>query len=159
VASPSVKSETTRKCGNCGDVGHMSMSFKINVLSYSNAYIETNRKCPKWAEFNKASQAAANQVVPVVHNFTPGIDPSLTGSYFPQPPTNTSAAIPKPKPAITPFTSTPIRRPMMPGAPNVMGPPAAPGTFAPAASSPLATTPVYSAAQAYGQEGSSQGDN
>jgi hypothetical protein len=24
VASPSVKTETTRKCGNCGDVGHMS---------------------------------------------------------------------------------------------------------------------------------------
>ena len=24
VAAPNVKSETTRKCGNCGDVGHMS---------------------------------------------------------------------------------------------------------------------------------------
>ncbi|PVF94488.1 hypothetical protein CPB86DRAFT_876346 [Serendipita vermifera] len=143
VASPSVKSETTRKCGNCGDVGHM----------------KTNRKCPKWAEFNKASQAAANQVVPVVHNFTPGIDPSLTGSYFPQPPANTSAAVPKPKPAITPFTSTPIRRPMMPGTPSVMGPPALPGAFAPAASSPLATTPVYSAAQAYGQDGNTPGDD
>jgi len=31
-----VKSETTRKCGNCGQIGHM----------------KTNRKCPRWAEFN-----------------------------------------------------------------------------------------------------------
>ena len=27
VAAPNVKSETTRKCGNCGDVGHMSESI------------------------------------------------------------------------------------------------------------------------------------
>ncbi|KAG9044313.1 hypothetical protein FS837_008364 [Tulasnella sp. UAMH 9824] len=30
------QSETTRKCGNCGQIGHM----------------KTNRKCPRWAEFH-----------------------------------------------------------------------------------------------------------
>jgi len=31
-----VKADTTRRCGHCGQVGHM----------------KTNRKCPKWAEYN-----------------------------------------------------------------------------------------------------------
>lgn len=38
VASPSIKSETTRKCGNCGDVGHMSrccQTFRVLSLTHS----------------------------------------------------------------------------------------------------------------------------
>jgi len=34
-----VKADTTRRCGHCGQVGHM----------------KTNRKCPKWAEYNGAA--------------------------------------------------------------------------------------------------------
>lgn len=36
MASPSVKTETTRKCGNCGDVGHMSKLLS-QVQPYHNA--------------------------------------------------------------------------------------------------------------------------
>ncbi|KAG9025969.1 hypothetical protein FRB95_009534 [Tulasnella sp. JGI-2019a] len=45
-----VKSETTRKCGNCGQIGHM----------------KTNRKCPRWAEFNTDSGpiSAASPPIP-----------------------------------------------------------------------------------------------
>ncbi|KIM19627.1 hypothetical protein M408DRAFT_334323 [Serendipita vermifera MAFF 305830] len=125
VASPSVKTETTRKCGNCGDVGHM----------------KTNRKCPKWAEFNKANQAANNQVTPAVPNFTPGIDPSLTGSYFPQPMVTSSTTGVRPAPAVTPFTSNPMMRRPTAGTPGAMGPPPLP--FTPTASSPLAASPAY----------------
>jgi len=34
VASPSVKTETTRKCGNCGDVGHMSSFPSFCFVAY-----------------------------------------------------------------------------------------------------------------------------
>jgi len=34
-----VKPDTTRRCGHCGQMGHM----------------KTNRKCPRWAEFNSGS--------------------------------------------------------------------------------------------------------
>lgn len=37
-----------RKCGNCGQVGHM----------------KTNRKCPRWAEFN-SSAASVFGAVPI----------------------------------------------------------------------------------------------
>ncbi|KAG8834348.1 hypothetical protein FRC17_009116 [Serendipita sp. 399] len=126
VASPSVKSETTRKCGNCGDVGHM----------------KTNRKCPKWAEFNKASQAEKAQTTPVVHNFTPGIDPSLTGSYLPQT-APASALPPRPNTAAAAFASN--RTASSSSASGLMAPPPLPGTFAPVASSPLARNPVFTA--------------
>ncbi|CAG7847620.1 Putative transcription initiation factor TFIID 111 kDa subunit AltName: Full=TAFII-111; AltName: Full=TBP-associated factor 111 kDa [Serendipita indica DSM 11827] len=132
VAAPNVKSETTRKCGNCGDVGHM----------------KTNRKCPKWAEFNKANQAEKAQTTPVVHNFTPGIDPSLSGTYFPQAPT---PVLPPPRPSQAgPSFPQPLRRPAP--APGPMAPPPLPA-FAPAASSPLASNPAYTASQAYGDDG------
>jgi len=34
-----VKPDTTRRCGHCGQMGHM----------------KTNRKCPRWAEFNSGT--------------------------------------------------------------------------------------------------------
>ncbi|TRM65919.1 hypothetical protein BD626DRAFT_486234 [Schizophyllum amplum] len=34
-----IKPDTTRRCGHCGQIGHM----------------KTNRKCPRWAEFNSAT--------------------------------------------------------------------------------------------------------
>ncbi|OBZ79847.1 putative transcription initiation factor TFIID subunit [Grifola frondosa] len=36
-----VKPDTTRRCGHCGQMGHM----------------KTNRKCPRWAEFNSGAPA------------------------------------------------------------------------------------------------------
>ncbi|KAG8928363.1 hypothetical protein FRC03_010912 [Tulasnella sp. 419] len=36
IGNQPLKSDTSRKCGNCGQVGHM----------------KTNRKCPRWHEFN-----------------------------------------------------------------------------------------------------------
>jgi len=38
-----IKPDTTRRCGHCGQMGHM----------------KTNRKCPRWAEFNSGAQPPA----------------------------------------------------------------------------------------------------
>ncbi|KAG6866058.1 hypothetical protein C0991_009155 [Blastosporella zonata] len=40
-----VKPDTTRRCGHCGQMGHM----------------KTNRKCPRWAEFNSGTAPATPQ--------------------------------------------------------------------------------------------------
>ncbi|KAA1110268.1 hypothetical protein PGT21_016409 [Puccinia graminis f. sp. tritici] len=48
LATPVSGSQPVRKCGNCGQVGHM----------------KTNRKCPRWAEFN-SSAAGVFGAVPV----------------------------------------------------------------------------------------------
>jgi len=37
-----LKPDTTRRCGHCGQMGHM----------------KTNRKCPRWAEFNSGTAPA-----------------------------------------------------------------------------------------------------
>ncbi|KAJ7596787.1 TAF1 transcription initiation factor TFIID subunit TAF1 [Mycena floridula] len=42
-----IKPDTTRRCGHCGQMGHM----------------KTNRKCPRWAEFNSANGATPMPVV------------------------------------------------------------------------------------------------
>ncbi|KAH7107045.1 hypothetical protein BKA62DRAFT_685859 [Auriculariales sp. MPI-PUGE-AT-0066] len=44
------KPDTTRRCGNCGQIGHM----------------KTNRKCPRWAEFNQPQPAGAPPPVPAI---------------------------------------------------------------------------------------------
>ncbi|CCL98075.1 uncharacterized protein FIBRA_00069 [Fibroporia radiculosa] len=41
-----VKPDTTRRCGHCGQMGHM----------------KTNRKCPRWAEFNSGNPPLATPV-------------------------------------------------------------------------------------------------
>ncbi|KAG6862165.1 hypothetical protein C0995_004247 [Termitomyces sp. Mi166 len=40
-----IKPDTTRRCGHCGQMGHM----------------KTNRKCPRWAEFNSGTAPATPQ--------------------------------------------------------------------------------------------------
>lgn len=53
-----------RRCGNCGQIGHM----------------KTNRKCPKWAEFNAANnqQPGANAPSGPANPFAVGL-PGLSG--------------------------------------------------------------------------------
>ncbi|KAI6047814.1 TAF1 transcription initiation factor TFIID subunit TAF1 [Pisolithus marmoratus] len=78
-----LKPDTTRRCGHCGQMGHM----------------KTNRKCPRWAEFNSGTPP-----LPVPPNSaasptpgTPGM-PSLSG--FNRPTQNAAftfgAAVPSP---------------------------------------------------------------
>ncbi|KZV94138.1 hypothetical protein EXIGLDRAFT_767429 [Exidia glandulosa HHB12029] len=43
-----MKPDTTRRCGHCGQMGHM----------------KTNRKCPRWAEFNQPQPPGAPAPVP-----------------------------------------------------------------------------------------------
>ncbi|RDB29477.1 putative transcription initiation factor TFIID subunit [Hypsizygus marmoreus] len=54
-----VKPDTTRRCGHCGQMGHM----------------KTNRKCPRWAEFNSG---------------TAPVTPSASGSATSPPPASTN---------------------------------------------------------------------
>ncbi|KAF9229061.1 TAF1 transcription initiation factor TFIID subunit TAF1 [Gyrodon lividus] len=78
-----LKPDTTRRCGHCGQMGHM----------------KTNRKCPRWAEFNSgappisATSASASSPPPM----TPSA-PGLSG--FNRPSQNASfgfgAAVPSP---------------------------------------------------------------
>ncbi|KDQ63334.1 hypothetical protein JAAARDRAFT_29354 [Jaapia argillacea MUCL 33604] len=53
-----VKPDTTRRCGHCGQMGHM----------------KTNRKCPRWAEFN--SGAAPPSLTPSAASPTAGSPPT-----------------------------------------------------------------------------------
>jgi len=47
-ASRGAKQETTRKCGNCGQIGHM----------------KTNRKCPRWLEFHDPNKQPPKEPTP-----------------------------------------------------------------------------------------------
>ncbi|KAF7339271.1 putative transcription initiation factor TFIID subunit [Mycena sanguinolenta] len=54
-----IKPDTTRRCGHCGQLGHM----------------KTNRKCPRWAEFNTPGPSTPpGSVAP------PGAPPALPGT-------------------------------------------------------------------------------
>ena len=49
-----------RRCGHCGQMGHMSaypLSFFFHP-SRDSSCAETNRKCPRWAEFNSGTGPA-----------------------------------------------------------------------------------------------------
>ncbi|KAF8445744.1 TAF1 transcription initiation factor TFIID subunit TAF1 [Boletus edulis BED1] len=77
-----LKPDTTRRCGHCGQMGHM----------------KTNRKCPRWAEFNSGAPP-----VPVTPSGTspPPMTPSASSfSGFNKPSQNASfnfnAAVPSP---------------------------------------------------------------
>jgi transcription initiation factor TFIID subunit 1, fungi type len=52
-----MKPDTTRRCGLCGQVGHMSGFSCLGSLQVLIFPPETNRKCPKWAEANMAANA------------------------------------------------------------------------------------------------------
>ncbi|KAF8140452.1 TAF1 transcription initiation factor TFIID subunit TAF1 [Boletus edulis] len=76
-----LKPDTTRRCGHCGQMGHM----------------KTNRKCPRWAEFNSGAPP-----VPVTPSGTspPPMTPNASFSGFNKPSQNASfnfnAAVPSP---------------------------------------------------------------
>ncbi|CAL1694154.1 unnamed protein product [Somion occarium] len=86
-----VKPDTTRRCGHCGQMGHM----------------KTNRKCPRWAEFNSgtppmptaaaASPSATSPTSSSTFNFGKTSDPLYSPGGTPGPsgllrPPNPSAA-------------------------------------------------------------------
>lgn len=53
-----------RRCGHCGQMGHMSACgahHRLNLLTHNFLLplAETNRKCPRWAEFNSGAQPPA----------------------------------------------------------------------------------------------------
>ncbi|KAF8215977.1 TAF1 transcription initiation factor TFIID subunit TAF1 [Mycena galopus ATCC 62051] len=54
-----IKPDTTRRCGHCGQLGHM----------------KTNRKCPRWAEFNTPGPSTPPGSVPA-----PGTPAALPGT-------------------------------------------------------------------------------
>ncbi|KAF8846178.1 TAF1 transcription initiation factor TFIID subunit TAF1 [Paxillus ammoniavirescens] len=102
-----LKPDTTRRCGHCGQMGHM----------------KTNRKCPRWAEFN--SGAPPVPATPASASSPPPMTPSAPGfSGFNKPSQNASfgfgAAVPSPlatsppvsaiedvDPTLTPSSSAP----------------------------------------------------
>ncbi|KAH8119903.1 TAF1, transcription initiation factor TFIID, subunit TAF1 [Phellopilus nigrolimitatus] len=110
-----VKPDTTRRCGHCGQMGHM----------------KTNRKCPRWAEFN--SGAPPINVTPSAGS-PPGaggsmptgggaLSPPSLGHGFPAPPVAAGSPL-----SLSSSTSMPFPRP--------------PSAFVP---SPLATSPPMTA--------------
>jgi hypothetical protein len=81
-----LKPDTTRKCGHCGQMGHMSQFWTIHrkrifflIIFF---FIETNRKCPKWAEFN-----------PPVAGVAPGSSSAASGSGTTTTATTTTTAV------------------------------------------------------------------
>ncbi|RDX51861.1 hypothetical protein OH76DRAFT_1377827 [Lentinus brumalis] len=54
-----MKADTTRRCGHCGQIGHM----------------KTNRKCPRWAEFNQGAPPLPTATSP------PATSPTGNGSF------------------------------------------------------------------------------
>ncbi|KAF9244507.1 TAF1 transcription initiation factor TFIID subunit TAF1 [Melanogaster broomeanus] len=102
-----LKPDTTRRCGHCGQMGHM----------------KTNRKCPRWAEFN--SGAPPVPATPASATSPPPMTPSAPAlSGFSRPSQNASfgfgAAVPSPlatsppvsamedvEPSLTPSGSVP----------------------------------------------------
>ncbi|KAI0828937.1 atypical/TAF1 protein kinase [Trametes gibbosa] len=56
-----IKPDTTRRCGHCGQMGHM----------------KTNRKCPRWAEFNQGTPPLPTPSA----SSPPATSPTGTGSF------------------------------------------------------------------------------
>ncbi|KAF5312301.1 hypothetical protein D9619_002925 [Psilocybe cf. subviscida] len=99
-----VKPDTTRRCGHCNQMGHM----------------KTNRKCPRWAEFNSGAVPAtpsgagpSPQTPAALPNlgFTRG--PSVTGFGHP-------AAVPSPLATSPPMSA--MDDDLMPPTPSASGP-------------------------------------
>ncbi|KAH9913336.1 atypical/TAF1 protein kinase [Epithele typhae] len=60
-----IKPDTTRRCGHCGQMGHM----------------KTNRKCPRWAEFNSGNPPLPAAAVPGGASSPPaGTAPAASGT-------------------------------------------------------------------------------
>ncbi|KAJ7070815.1 TAF1 transcription initiation factor TFIID subunit TAF1 [Mycena amicta] len=76
-----MKPDTTRRCGHCGQLGHM----------------KTNRKCPRWAEFNTAAGPSTPAGLPAT--------PSIAGSRPINPAFGFPAAVPSPLATATPMAT------------------------------------------------------
>ncbi|KIY51236.1 hypothetical protein FISHEDRAFT_64273 [Fistulina hepatica ATCC 64428] len=72
--SRTIKPDTTRRCGHCGQVGHM----------------KTNRKCPLWAQFNSGTAPGPSTSVTSPPPMTPGILGFNRGPAFGHPATVSS---------------------------------------------------------------------
>ncbi|KAF5385168.1 hypothetical protein D9615_001340 [Tricholomella constricta] len=104
-----VKPDTTRRCGHCGQMGHM----------------KTNRKCPRWAEFNSGTAPAtplpsgsATSPPPVTANlpnlgFNRG--PSSSAFGFP-------AAVPSPLATSPPMSAMVMDDDSVPSTPSGLNP-------------------------------------
>ncbi|KAG7098967.1 hypothetical protein E1B28_000855 [Marasmius oreades] len=58
-----LKPDTTRRCGNCGQMGHM----------------KTNRKCPRWAEFNSGVAPASPGIPSASSPIPSGVGSGMMG--------------------------------------------------------------------------------
>lgn len=72
-----VKPDTTRRCGHCGQMGHMStfflVPFRMNARTKQNkTCAETNRKCPRWAEFNSGAAPLPSSTPAATPSALPG---------------------------------------------------------------------------------------
>ncbi|KIK07513.1 hypothetical protein K443DRAFT_129177 [Laccaria amethystina LaAM-08-1] len=105
-----VKPDTTRRCGHCGQMGHM----------------KTNRKCPRWAEFNSGTapttltpSGSATSPPPASANLPPNLGfnrgPSNTSFGFP-------AAVPSPLATSPPMSAMVIDNDIIPPTPSGLGP-------------------------------------
>ncbi|KAI0257021.1 hypothetical protein BJV78DRAFT_1357186 [Lactifluus subvellereus] len=82
-----IKPDTTRRCGHCGQMGHMSLFFlpPDELTRVTQFLSETNRKCPRWAEFNTGVQPPATPTpaagsAPGSAATPPPLTPSLSSS-------------------------------------------------------------------------------
>ncbi|KAF9460125.1 TAF1 transcription initiation factor TFIID subunit TAF1 [Collybia nuda] len=102
-----VKPDTTRRCGHCGQMGHM----------------KTNRKCPRWAEFNSGTAPIA-PTAPGSATSPPPTNASLPNLGFNRGPTNTSFGFPTavPSPLATSPPMSAIDDDLVPPTPSSLGP-------------------------------------
>lgn len=61
LTSKALISTNQRRCGHCGQMGHMSKLIYLSMKTLLTLFcdLETNRKCPRWAEFNSGTVPAA----------------------------------------------------------------------------------------------------
>ncbi|KAF6766609.1 atypical/TAF1 protein kinase [Ephemerocybe angulata] len=76
-----LKPDTTRRCGHCGQMGHM----------------KTNRKCPRWAEFNSGAAGAGPAPPPATASSTASSPPPPSAIPFSRGPSfGFPSAVPSP---------------------------------------------------------------
>jgi transcription initiation factor TFIID subunit 1, fungi type len=128
-----------RRCGHCGQMGHMSVYVSSSSARFSPSRIETNRNCPKWAEYNTPQPVGAVGVVPSPSANSP---PAPGGALSP-PATGSSQGLGYMSASDGLF-------------PSAYRPPSSAYGFPAAVPSPLATSPPVSAAAFDGFDNESQ---
>lgn len=126
-----IKPDTTRRCGHCGQMGHM----------------KTNRKCPRWAEFNSGTPpmptpggANASSPPPPSAGAT---SPTASGS-------SAAFTFGKSQDSLFSPTSSPVASNLLRAPSNLGGPSHGP--------SPLATSPPVMAMSMDGQDDGDEDD-